>query len=400
MNDAPPTTAPRILHVITRLDRGGSTTNTLTSVRLQRNRQFETALAYGVTRPPPDSLVQTLRAEGIACHFLPSLVRDPAPWRDAAAFLALLRLLRRERYDLVHTHTSKAGVLGRLAAARVGLPAVHTAHGHVFYGYFGPILTRAFVLVERAMARRSARLVSLTDAETRESLERRIGRPEQYVTIPSGVPLARFRNLDPALGASFRARWAIPPDAVLIVSVGRLTAVKGFDLLLPAFAQTRFPESPGFLALVGDGEERSALERLAGALGVRSRVIFTGDLDDVRSALAAADFFVLASRNEGMGRAIVEAMAAGLPAVAPAVGGVPEVIRHGENGLVVPTGDPAALAAALGTLASDPARRRAMGRRAAEWVYPRFDEATMVDALAALYREVLAEHAKVGRGEA
>ncbi len=393
MNELPPMPRLRVLHVITRLDQGGSTTNTLTSVSRQRNRGFDTALAYGITRPKPEKLLQPLIEQGIACHFIPSLVRDPTPWKDVMALRALLRLMRKERYDLAHTHTSKAGVLGRIAAGRIGLPCVHTAHGHIFYGYFGSMLTRMFVLVERFMARRAARLISLTDAETRESIARRIGRPEQYVTIPSGVPLGNFRNPDAALGVAFRAKWAVPHDAVLAVSVGRLTPVKGFDLLLQAFARSLLAQT-GYLAIVGDGEDRALLEATANSIGAGSRIIFAGHMDDVLPALAAADFFVLASRNEGMGRAIVEAMAAGLPVVASAVGGVPEVVRHGENGLLVPKCRIPELVASLNQMAADPELRKSMGHNAANWVFPRFDETTMLDSLDNLYREVLLERAQ------
>ena len=391
MNDVPPISTPRILHIITRLDRGGSTTNTLTSVKLQRNHQFETALAYGLTQPPPEKLITTLRSQGIACYFIPKLVRNPAPLKDLAALADLLRLMKRERFDLVHTHTSKAGVLGRIAAARLGLPVVHTAHGHIFYGYFSPILTRIFVLLERLMARRTARLISLTDTETRESLERRIGAPNQYVTIPSGVPLAKFQSIDPAMGLDFRSRMAIPYNATLITSIGRLTAIKGFDLLLAAFAKIKTQSTPVFLAVLGDGEEKQKLHHLAASLGIHKRVIFTGDLNDIRPALAASDIFALSSRNEGMGRVIVEAMAAGLPVVATAVGGVPEVVQHGSNGLLVPLGDADAMAEALANLADNPTRSKDMGLHAAKWVYPRFDENTMLHSLAILYRNVLNE---------
>lgn len=383
-------TRPRILHVITRLDVGGSSTSTLISVDRLRAHGFETALAYGPTHDPDGRIARLLAERGVVRFFIPSLRRAPAPWRDLAALFALIRLVRRERFDLVHTHTSKAGVLGRLAAGACRLPVVHTPHGHIFYGYFGPLLTQLFVYVERGLAPGTTRIVSLTDAETRESLERRIGRPAQYVTIPSGVPLTQFSDLPETLGQTFRAVWRIPPKAVLFVSAGRLTPIKGFDLLLRAWAQIPRREPPLYLALVGDGEQRSALETLAAETGIADHVRFTGEQPDIRGALQAADAFVLASRNEGMGRVFVEAMAAGRPPIGTTVGGVPTLIRDRENGLLVPPEDPAALAQAMAALADDPAWRRALGARARTSVYPLYDEDTMLARLADLYRHVLA----------
>ncbi len=388
----PADSAPYAAHVITRLDKGGSATNTLVSADRLRACGFRTKLIYGSTNDPDGSIARALASADLDAVCMPCLTRAIAPIRDGLALLRLFRLFRKERFDLIHTHTSKAGLLGRIAARLAGIPCVHTPHGHVFYGYFGPALTRLFVWLERRAARFTRRIVSLTDKETAESLERGIGKSEQYVTIPSGVPLDRFRNLPAAEGEAFRARHGIPADATLIVSVGRLTAVKGFDLLLRAVARIS-GAGPGrelWLAIAGDGEERSALEALARDVGVADRTVFAGHRDDIRDLLSAGDLFALASRNEGMGRAFIEAMAAGLPVAGTRTGGVPIVVRHGETGLLAEKENVAGLADALQRLATDEPLRRAMGRRAAQWVWPTYDESTMIKKLAELYRAVLA----------
>jgi glycosyltransferase involved in cell wall biosynthesis len=380
---------PSVLHVITRLDCGGAATNTIDSADLLRSYGFDTELAYGVTRDPDGKIGAKLESLRLPCHFLPDLVREIAPWRDVRTVLGLKHLIQRQRYDLVHTHTSKAGTLGRLAARWCGVPAVHTPHGHIFYGYFGRLTTRLFVGVERAMARGTARLVSLTDLETRDSLERNIGRPEQYSTIPSGVPLDTFRDTPCSAGRAFRRELDIPDNAVLFVSAGRLVRVKGFDVLLQGFAEASFGRPDILLAIVGDGEEHARLEALVMKLGIESRVRLAGHRHDIRPALRAADAFVLCSRNEGMGRALIEAMCAGLPVIGTDVGGVPVFLRHMENGWLVPRSDVSALARAMETLAASAELRQRLGQAAARSVYPEYDRATMIRRLADLYRPVI-----------
>lgn len=383
------TSQPRILHIITRLDPGGSATNTIVSVDLLRKHGFRTALAYGVTNDPDGSVASCLTERDVTYFNLPHLVRPPAPFRDMLALHRIIRLLKKEPFDLVHTHSSKAGVLGRLAARSCGAPAVHTPHGHVFYGYFGKLLTKLFVYIERWIAPCAARIISLTDIETRESLEKGIGKPEQYVTIHSGVPLAQFHQPSPEPGTEFRKQMRIPADSFLFVSVGRLVPVKGFDILLKSFAMADFNDKPVFLAVIGNGDERRPLESMCGDLGITERVRFTGELKDIRAPLASADVFVLAGRNEGMGRAFIEAMAAGLPVIGTAVGGVPSLIDDGQTGIIVPGEETTALAHAMETLAESKDLCRKMGKKAAESVYPEYDENTMIEKLADLYREVL-----------
>lgn len=411
---------PKVLHIITRLDWGGSALDTITTVDRLRNHNFQTALAFGQTHDPEGSVRDLLAQRQIACFHLPYLVRNPSPWQDLRALRGLKRLLNNERYDLVHTHTSKAGTLGRLAAYWLGIPAVHTPHGHIFYGYFRSTVTAFYVFVERRMARLTTRIISLTDDETRESLERGIGRPEQYVTIPSGVALPLFQGIPRTLGAHFRNTWNIPPEALVFLSIGRLVPIKGFDILLDAFARADFSAGlsadlsgealaktealgakaeggsacggkgkPVFLVIMGDGEQRKSLEALAARRGITTRVRWTGEIRDIRSALSAADAFVLASRNEGQGSVFIEAMAAGLPVIGTAVGGIPSVIRDHHTGLLVAGEDPGALAGALMEMAFNGELRQAMGRNAANSVFPRYDEDTTIARIAALYREVL-----------
>ena len=385
--------APKVLHIITRLDFGGSANNTITTIDRLRNYNFQTALAFGPTADPDNSVRELLTSRKIPFFYLPDLIRNPSPWRDLSALNGISKLLKKERFDLVHTHTSKAGTLGRLAAHWRGIPAVHTPHGHVFYGYFRPSVTAFYVCVERRMAHYTARIISLSDNETQESLERGIGQPEQYATIPSGVPLSVFRDIPGNMGMIFRNSLQIPLNALVFLSVGRLVPIKGFDILLKAFARADFKGRKVFLLILGDGEERDNLQALAGQLGITERVRWVGEMRDIRGALSAADTFVLASRNEGMGRVFIEAMAAGLPVIGTAVGGVPSVIRDHDTGLLVAGEDPDALARALVEMAFNGELRQALGRNAANSVFPRYDESTTIARIAGLYREVLGAQA-------
>lgn len=325
---------------------------------------------------------------GVPGFFVPDLVRNPSPLSDFRALQNIKKIIREGKFDLVHTHTSKAGVIGRMAAHTCGVPAVHTPHGHVFYGYFGALLTRVFVYAERMMARNTGKIISLTDIETRESLENRIGSPGQYITIHSGVPLSPFREIPAAAGVKFRREFDIPADTFLFISIGRLVPIKGFDILIKAMAEAKF-NCPTWLAITGDGEERNNLEKAAALCGIAERIRFTGALADIRPALSAANMFVLASRNEGMGRVFIEAMAASLPVIGTAVGGVPSLITEGKTGMLVPGENPAALARAMEKATVATEAMKELGTNAAAMVYPEYDETTMIDRLAALYREVL-----------
>jgi glycosyltransferase involved in cell wall biosynthesis len=310
------------------------------------------------------------------------LRRPVSPLADCRALLRLRQEIRQLRPDLVHTHSSKAGFLGRLAARAEGVRRiVHTPHGHVFHGYFSAPLTRTFALLERIAGPWTDRIITLSDEEARDHLRRGIGRAGQFVTIPSGVDLGPVVSAPPT---------RLVPDGPVVCAVARLVPVKGLHHLIEAApAVLRHCPAARFL-LVGDGERRSALEAQARARGLQDRVVFTGYREDVPSIMAGTDLVVLPSINEGMGRVLVMAMALGKPIVATRIGGVAELLGDGEAGLLVPPRDPAALAEAITSLLRDPQRERSLGeagRRRA----PRYSAEAMLTALAKLYREVTAD---------
>jgi len=378
----------RTLHVITRLTLGGSAENTLATMLALEAAGYAGSLAVGVAASDAAS-VNDARRRGATLHDVPGLGREVGP-RDAAALVRLWRLMRAQQPAIVHTHTSKAGFIGRLAARLAGVPVViHQPHGHIFYGYYGPRRTAFYVALERLAARWTDRIVTLTERGIDEHLARGIGERAQYRAVPSGVPTAELRAAAPTRGVA-RARLRLPDDAFVVVGLGRFVPVKGFDVLITALPTLAAAVPSTCVLLVGDGPERVALEAQAGRLGVRDRLRFTGVTPDIAVCLAAADVLAAPSRNEGMGRALVEGMALGLPVVGSEVGGIPAVIADGETGWLVPPGDAAALAEALVELGRDAALCAKLGAAAAARAEA-FSSRVAHAAMRAIYDELMFE---------
>ncbi len=387
-----------VIHIITRLDRGGSARNTFLTVLGHDQKRFRVGLVYGRSVPLTAEEAAQMKADlkllsqaGVRVFEVPTLVREVRPILDARAMLALWRLLRRERPAIVHTHTSKAGVVGRLAAWLARLPVVvHTPHGHIFYGYYGTVASAIIRLLERLLAKITDRIVTLTDRGAQEHVQYRIAGAEKFATIHSGIDLTHFRSVqvDPVVK---RKELGLPPEGPIVGTVGRLVPIKGQEWLLKAAPSVliEFPEA--YFVIIGDGPMLGGLGQLAAKLGIGLRVVFLGAREDVSECLAALDLFVLPSLNEGMGRVLLEAMAVGCAVVATRVGGIPDIVTDGATGLLVPPRDDRALAEAILTLLRDRSRRAAYGEAAKRHVDGRFDIKTMVRNIERLYDEVWQE---------
>jgi glycosyltransferase involved in cell wall biosynthesis len=292
--------------------------------------------------------------------------------------------MTRRRPDIVHTHLSKAGTLGRLAARRAGVKVLmHTYHGHVLEGYFSPAASRAFREVERRLARITDVLIAISPEVRDELIEAGIGHPSQWVVVPLGLELDGL--LASELGAAeARSRLGLSGDGPVVGIVGRLAPVKDHETFFQAIARlvARYPEIRVIVA--GDGPLRSELERGAKEL-LGDRVLFLGWVNDLEALYAALDVVVLTSKNEGTPVALIEAGAAQRPSVATDVGGVPNVVRDGATGLVVAAGSAQAASEAIDKLLADPHLRQEMGREAREWVRDRFSLHRLVDEMADLY---------------
>ncbi|HPO11891.1 MAG TPA: glycosyltransferase family 4 protein [Candidatus Hydrogenedentes bacterium] len=379
----------RVAHVITRLCAGGAQENTFHTVRLANRDRFEADLISGVVRGGEKSMEDQVHAAGVPIIRMPFLIREPAPVRDWITLRRLIRLFKTRQYDIVHTHTSKAGVLGRLAAERAGVPIiVHTPHGNVFHSYFNPYLTRLFVWMERHCARRTDRIIELTSGGVEEHLAEGIGRREQFSVIFSGIDTAPS---DAAIAKreATRAALGMGPEEVLIGGVGRLEPVKGFTYFVEAARSVLRSDAHARCILIGDGAERETLRTQAAGMGDRFQ--FLGWRRDVPELMAAMDILAVPSVNEGMGRVVLEAGAAGVPVAASRVGGIPDIVDDGETGLLITARDAGALAEAMLELAHAPERRRWMGATARAKVVPHFSLQKMVERIEALYEELLYE---------
>ncbi|MDQ7857872.1 MAG: glycosyltransferase [Armatimonadota bacterium] len=378
---------PRVLELITLSEWGGAQACVFTLARGLR-QDYDVTVACA----PGGPLVARLRAEGIAVVEIPTLVRAPSPFADLRTLLWLAAWMRRERFHIVHCHSTKAGLLGRFAARLAGVPAIlFTVHGWPFAGWWHPVHRAVVALAERAAARLSTAMICVCVHDHRVALQMRIAPPDRLVVIPNGVDPAPFlaaSDDSPADPDADVGQEAAGPAgrALTAVAVGRLTEQKDPGTLLDAWRRVG---GPHVLLLVGDGPLRADLEARCRAAGLAGRVVLTGVRDDVPAVLRRADVFVLASRWEGLPLAIIEAMMSGLPIVATTVGGVPEVVVEGETGLLVSPQDPEALARALERLLGDGALRHRMGAAGRQRALREFAADRMLRQTAMLYARVL-----------
>lgn len=390
----------KVIHVITRFDKGGSAEDTFLTVRGLDQARYDVVLIKGTSSPgdsgdPETEAVQanvnTAREHHVRLICLRHLVRDLKPFSDLATFFSLLRIIRREKPHIVHTHTSKAGILGRWVAWFCRVPIiVHTPHGHVFWGYFNSWQTRLFILLERWTARITNAIVTITPQEKEDHLRFHIAPEEKFTVIHSGVDLRTFRA-DLYQPSETKALLGIPPEMMVVGTVGRLTPVKGQEVLIRAASGLIRRGEKIFLVLLGDGELRRDLEELSLRLDIAGYVRFLGWRPDVAWIMAVCDIFCLPSRNEGMGKVLVEAMAMGIPIIASNIGGIKDIVRSEENGVLVPVGDAAAWAEAIARLCRDPERRRRMGD-AGRQIAPHYSVEAMIKMIDRMYRKLLNEN--------
>ncbi len=380
-----------VLHIITRLDPGGSAENTVLSAERVAPDRYDSRIwtGPGLTGAGPPAEYRRRLAGRL--EVLPHLLRPVRPARDLVALIDLARRLRRERPSILHLHSAKAGALGRVAAMLGAREAkvVYTPHGHVFAGYGGETASRLFTRIEKGLAPWADAIVGLTTDEVRAFLEVGAGQPEQFCVIPSGVDLSPFHPL-PGWREEVRKELGIPPEAPVVGFVGRLAAVKGPDIFLEVAANVLGQNPDVRFVVIGDGELSSALKRRAKKYWLDKAILWTGWREDPQRMFAALDLLALTSRNEGQGRVLVEAMAAGVPAVAMATGGVPEVIADGETGVLVPAGDVVSASKKIVDLLAAPERRRAMAAAGRKRARERFSLEVMIRRLERLYDGLLA----------
>jgi len=384
----------RVTHIITRLVIGGAQENTVATVLgLREKPGVEPLLISGPTRGPEGSLEPAFAPFPQILTLVPSLVRPVHPVQDARALFALRKLLRSQRPQVVHTHSGKAGVLGRLAARDAGVPVIiHHIHGPSFGPFQGRLANWLFTAAERYAARATTHFVCSAQAMTRRYLAAGIGRPEMYTRVFSGFRIDPFVNATNDL--ELRRSLGFGADQFVIGKIARLAPLKGHDDLLKAF-QALLPGCPqARLLLVGDGPQGAEIRQLARRFGLMEKVVFTGLVPPLEVAryVGIMDCLAHLSSREALSRALPQALAGGKPVVSYDFDGADEVCLEGQTGFLVRTGDVAGVVRALQELAGKPDLRRQLGQQGQSFVQQHFKVEKMVDDLYELYLKLLSQH--------
>ncbi len=382
----------KTVHIITRLIIGGAQENTLSTVEDQHALHGdEVTLITGPALGPEGSLLERARQGGFRLEVVPALRRSIHPLRDWASYRELVRLLREIRPDVVHTHSSKGGILGRAAAERAGIPAVHTVHGASFhYGQSGAAY-RSYVMAEKWAARRTAHFISVADAMTDAYVLQGVAPREQFTTIYSGFDVEPFLT-PPRPPGTVRAELGLEPQHVVVGKIARLFHLKGHEFVIAA-ARTIVEQCPQVRFLfVGDGLLREQLERQIAALGLSGHFVFTGLVPPTRipELVDAMDIVVHASQWEGLARVLPQGLIAGKPVVSYDVGGAREVVIPGETGFLLPRDSVDELATAIGELVRDAALRERLGRAGRERFTDPFRHEVMTSRIREVYQQVQA----------
>ena len=377
----------RIVHIITRLIIGGAQENTLLSCQGQHDRGHDVTLITGPALGPEGSLMQRARSHGYRVEIVDDMRRAILPLRDWRSYAQLIRRLKELRPDVVHTHSSKAGIIGRWAAHRAGVPVViHTIHGLAFTASTSRPVNGAYKMLERVTVPITTRIVCVADAMRDQSLAAHIGRPEQYVTVYSGMETAPFLQ-PPRSRQEVRRELGLADEHIAVGTIARLFHLKGHEDLL-AIAPDLCRRFPNLRWLwIGDGLLRGEFERQIAQLGLQDRFILTGLVPPARipELAGAMDILVHPSRREGLARALPQGGLAGKPVVTYDIDGAKEGLIDGETGFVLPPFDKEKLAGALRRLLENPALRQRMGEAGRAFALSRFDAQRMVAALNGLY---------------
>lgn len=384
----------KVLHVITRLILGGAQQNTMITASWLDSQLFDVTLVSGPQTGPEGTIFGEVQRRGVRLRIMKELVREINPLKDLQALARLYWLIRTGGFDIVHTHSSKAGILGRLAAWLAQVPVVvHTVHGWGFHDQMWAPQRWLFIRLERWAASISDKLIVVSNATKAKGLQEKIGTPEQFVTIYSGIE-PKESNCPAFDPAKKRRELGIPSGVPVIGTIGRLSPQKAPGDLLAAARKVvdAIPEAK--FIIVGDGPLRKQVEQSIRAMGFCESILLTGIREDITELMTLFDVFVLASRWEGLPRVIPQAMAAGKPVVCTNVDGNSEAVTDGVNGFVVPPRDPEALCNAILTLLRNPSLIKTMGlegrKRAAI-----FCASVMVEAIEVLYQTLCFE--KLGR---
>lgn len=391
---------PRVLRIINRLNLGGPTYNAANLTKYI-DGEFETLLVSGMTDDTEQSSQFILDKLSLNPIYIKEMYRELNPLRDYKAYFKLREIIREFKPDIVHTHAAKAGAVGRLAAHHEGVPViVHTFHGHVFHSYFGAMKTRLFLEIERYLGRRTHAIVTLSEIQKGElAQEFKVAPHHKFEIIPLGFDLSRFTENKEEKRKSFREKYNVADDEILISIVGRLVPIKNHPMFLKALKVVSEKTTKKIRAfIIGDGEERQNIEKLAGELGLKynnenltekNLLTFTSWIKDVDVSNAGSDIITLTSFNEGTPVSLIEAQASGKPIVSTRVGGIANIVKEGETALLCQSDDVDTFAAHLLRLVEDDQLRHEMSDRGTAHVMEHFSHIRLARDMAALYRRLL-----------
>ncbi len=386
----------RILHIITRLILGGAQQNTVLCCRAQVQAGHQVHLAYGPIYGPEGSLYDTAFATGAKLHEISTMRRAVLPVHDWLCYRALRKLIREIEPDIVHTHSSKAGILGRAAAWAEKVPGVvHTVHGLPFHPRNPAIVNAIYIGLERWAARRCHRIIGVTQAMCDEFLAQHIGSLQQYTVAPSGMDIGEFTpGCDPLVRKRVRAELNIPEHMPVVGIVARLDKLKGQEDLIATMPSLLASHADLRLLLVGDGWYRQALEEQVAQLQLQGKVIFTGLVKPARvpEMLSVMDVHGLPSYQEGQPRTLVQALLCACAIVGYDAGGIKDVCQHEKTGLLVPLGDRQALTQAVNRLLTDAPYRKQLAQQGQAFARTHYDHRTMIRKLEEVYQQVLTNH--------
>lgn len=392
---------PKVLRIINRFNLGGPTYNVAYLTKYMPSK-YETLLIGGEKDESEASSDHIVNSLGLKPRIIHGMKRSINPMNDYRAYREIRKIIREYKPDIVHTHASKAGALGRLAALHEGVPViVHTFHGHVFHSYFGKITTSVFKAIERFLGKRTSAIVAISEQQKKELTEvHHICTPAKVNVIPLGFDLNRFHENREAKRKEFRQAWMIEPDQIVVSIIGRLVHVKNHEMFLESIAEL-FSSTNGQVRalIVGDGELKEQLIAKAQQLGInfglkpgKEPLIFTSWIKDVDTVLAGTDIVALTSWNEGTPVSLIEAHAASCPVVSTLAGGVEDIVAHDSTGFLCKPGDTKTFTNYLSRLINDSELREQMANKAAERVMQRYHYSRLVQDMANLYGRLFPEN--------
>lgn len=391
----------KVLRIINRFNLGGPTYNVAYLTKYMAP-EYETILAGGekdASEASSDYIVKQLDLHPVV---IAEMRRSINPLNDYKAYKKIKALIKQHRPDIVHTHASKSGALGRLAAYHCNVPIiVHTFHGHVFHSYFNPLVTGIFKIIERFLAKRSHAIIAISEIQKQELVnDHHICAEEKVHVIPLGFDLERFYTDTENKRNEFRRAWNIGTNELVVMIIGRLVPIKNHELFLRGVAQVKQKSGVAFRAvIVGDGETRAALEKIceelqlsySGSGAEQTEILFTSWIREADVALAGADIVCLTSWNEGTPVSLIEAQAAGKPIVTTAVGGVENVVIPDETAFCVTPGDTKQFSEQLEKLVVSSDLRAKLAKKGREHVMQKFHYYRLVKDMKSLYERLLSQ---------